>query len=196
MSEKKLSVVGLGGSLSEGSTSLKALEIALEGAQEAGADVRLFGLRELSLPMYDPSVKDVPARARELAEAVSLADAMIWSTPLYHGAMSGSFKNALDWLNLLANASPPYLTGKSVGLISAAGGAYAIQGINTMEFVVRALRGFTVPYTVPISQAWRAVEKDGHFRDPELIERLKKLGNEVVWLASRLSQHSQHSKAS
>jgi NAD(P)H-dependent FMN reductase len=29
---------------------------------------------------------------------------MIWSSPTYHGSVSGSFKNALDWLILLAEA--------------------------------------------------------------------------------------------
>jgi FMN reductase len=42
-------IVGLGGSLAEYSTSLSALNVALEGARDYGADVRLFDLRELNL---------------------------------------------------------------------------------------------------------------------------------------------------
>ena len=29
-------------------------------------------------------------------------DTMSWSSPAYHGSVSGSFRNALDWLILLA----------------------------------------------------------------------------------------------
>jgi hypothetical protein len=48
-------------------------------------------------------------------------------------------KNALDWLKLLGDRDPPYLTDKVVGLISTAGGVQALQAVNAMEFVVRAL---------------------------------------------------------
>jgi FMN reductase len=37
-----------------------------------------------------------PAGAREYADTVYRPDAMIWSSPTYHGSVSGSFKNALD----------------------------------------------------------------------------------------------------
>ena len=45
---------------------------------------------------------------------------------------SGSFKNALDWLKLLGDRNPPYLTDKVVGLISTAGGMQGLQAVNTM----------------------------------------------------------------
>ena len=46
---------------------------------------------------------------------------------MYNGTISGSFKNALDWLKLLADRKPPYLTDKVVGLISTAGGMQGLQ---------------------------------------------------------------------
>jgi hypothetical protein len=44
---RRVTIVGLGGSLAQHSASLSALSVALEGAREYGADVRLFDLREL-----------------------------------------------------------------------------------------------------------------------------------------------------
>ena len=55
--KQQLLVVGLGGSLAEQSSSRAALEIALEGAGEAGARTQIFDIRELNLPMYDPAEK-------------------------------------------------------------------------------------------------------------------------------------------
>ena len=40
-----------------------------------------------------------------------------------------------------------------VGLISAAGGIQGLQVINTMDFSVRSLRAWAVPYAVPVSGA-------------------------------------------
>jgi NAD(P)H-dependent FMN reductase len=47
------------------------------------------------------------------------------------------------------------LLDKVIGLISAAGGTQGLQAINTMEFAVRALRGWAVPYVVPVAAAAR-----------------------------------------
>ncbi len=58
---------------------------------------------------------------------------MIWSSPTYHGSVSGSFKNALDWLILLAEHAPPYLSNKPIGLVTTAGGFQGLQAVNSMD---------------------------------------------------------------
>lgn len=176
---KEIKVAGIGGSLAESSSSLAALKIALEGAAEAGAQVELLDIRELNLPMYVPGTKDVAESVRRLCEAVYEADGLLWSSPLYHGTISGSFKNALDWLDLLSDRKPAYLTDKVVGLISTAGGTQGLQAVNTMEFIVRALRGWAVPLVIPIPQAWRVFDKEGHTLDEKVAEQLHALGREV-----------------
>ena len=180
-----LSIVGLGGSYGERSRSLAALRIALDGARDAGARVGLFDVRELDLPMYDPALEP-PPNARRLAEAVASAQGMLWSSPLYHGTISGSFKNALDWLELLGDRDPPYLTDKAIGLISAAGGTQGLNAVNTMEFVVRALRGWAVPLVLPIPRVGRVFGDDGSV-DPGIRESLLTLGREVARAARQLS---------
>src|SRR5258708_25167816 len=162
----QLTVVGLGGSLARPSSSLAAVRIALDGAAEAGAQTELFDVRQLALPMFDPGNSNPPDSVLKLCEATYNADGLIWSSPMYHGTISGSFKNALDWLQLLANRQPPFLTDKVVGLISTAGGVQGLQAVNTMEFVVRSLRGWAVPLVLPIAQAWKAFDDQSNARDP------------------------------
>jgi FMN reductase len=174
-----VTIVGLGGSLAEHSASLAALTVALEGARDYGAEVRLFDLRTLNLPMFVPGADPVPAAAQELCDAVYAAQGMLWSSPLYHGTVSGAFKNALDWFQLLSDRTPPYLTDKVVGLISTAGGTHGLQAVNTMEFAVRALRGWAVPLVLPIPQAWQAF-KDGRVLDARVAEQLRALGQELA----------------
>jgi FMN reductase len=178
--DKEIKVVGLGGSLAAQSSSLAALKIALEGAAEAGAQTSLLDIRELNLPMYVPGLSDVPESVQRLCESVHSAGGLLWSSPLYHGTISGSFKNALDWLQLLSEREPAYLTDKVVGLISTAGGTQGLQAVNTMEFVVRALRGWAVPLVIPIPQAWRVFDSEGHSQDAKIAEQLHALGHEVT----------------
>jgi FMN reductase len=177
--KNRLTVVGLGGSLAKHSNSLAALKIALEGAAETGAKKEIFDVRELALPMYDPGRRPPPEVLR-MADAMYNADGLIWSSPMYHGTISGSFKNALDWLQVLGNRNPSYLTDKVVGLISTAGGVQGLQAVNTMEFVVRALRGWAVPLVLPIAQAWKVFDEQGKPTDPTLTEQLRALGREVA----------------
>jgi FMN reductase len=118
--------------MAQHSSSLAALKIALEGAAESGAAIELLDIRELGLPMYEPSNQQPPQSVLKLCDAIYRADGLIWSSPMYHGTISGSFKNALDWLQLLGDRNPPYLTDKVVGLISTAGGVQGLQAVNTM----------------------------------------------------------------
>jgi len=114
-------IMGLGGSLRADSTSRTALEVALQATTAAGAHARLVWVRDLDLPLY---TADLPVRrpVREFVDAVYACDAMIWSSPTYHGSVSGSFNNALDWVIPLAERDPTYLTNKPVGLVATAGG--------------------------------------------------------------------------
>jgi FMN reductase len=183
-----LAIVGLGGSLAETSRSRAALEVALEGAADAGAQTVLLDLRELALPMYDPDDEDEPPEnAARLIESCYGADGMVWSSPMYQGTISGAFKNALDWLHVLGRCEPPYLHDTVVGLISAAGGTQGLQAINTMEFASRALRAWAVPYVVPVATAARVFDPAGRIQDEGIETQLRTLGSEVVRVAGRFA---------
>ena len=172
-------IIGLGGSLRGASTSRTALEVALQATTAAGAHARLVSVRDLDLPLYTADLP-VPRPAREFVDAVYACDAMIWSSPTYHGSVSGSFKNALDWLILLVERDPPYLTNKPIGLVTTAGGVQGLQAINSMEFIVRALRGWSVPLVQPVAQSWRSFDRDGRLADDAVADQLRALGAEVV----------------
>jgi FMN reductase len=182
--DEPVKVVGLGGSLAPASKSLAALKVAMRGAESAGAQVELFDIRVLDLPLYTPSMK-APEAALHMCDAVHAADGLIWSSPMYHGTISGSFKNALDWFELLRKREPPYLTDKIIGLASTAGGVHGLQAVNTMEFVVRALRGFAVPLVVPVAKAWSIFDQEGQPLDDSVESQLEGLGREVAGICIR-----------
>jgi NAD(P)H-dependent FMN reductase len=71
------------------------------------------------------------------------------------------------------------LTDKVVGLISTVGGTHGLQAVNTIDFAVRALRGWEVPLVLPIPQAWQ-VFKDGRVLDKRIEDQLRALGHELA----------------
>src|SRR6476620_10890060 len=183
-----LTIVGRGGSLARRSHSLAALRVALDGAANEGAATTLLDLRELDLPLYNPDdEREPPAASSQLIESCYAADGMLWSSPMYQGTISGAFKNALDWLHTLGSRDPAFLHDEVIGLISAAGGTHGLQAINTMEFATRALRGWAVPYVVPVPTAARVFDRDGQVQDAAIEAQLRSLGAEVVRVAQRFA---------
>ena len=187
--DKRLHVVGIGGTLRDGSTGLWALEEALAAAEEAGATTELLDLRELDLPMYEPSkpFEEYGASVERLLGAMRRADAMLWSTAAYHGTLAGVTKNALDYAQFMARDEKPYLQDKVIGLVATAGGSMSeINAINEMVNVIHALRGVAAPLSVPVTQSWKVFDEEGNVRDDEVAKRLESLGRLVVELATKL----------
>jgi hypothetical protein len=52
--------------------------------------------------------------------------------------------------------------------MSAAGGTQRLPAINTMEFEVRALREWAVPYVVPVAAAGRVFDSAGRIQDESI----------------------------
>ncbi|HLB95193.1 MAG TPA: NAD(P)H-dependent oxidoreductase [Nitrospiria bacterium] len=181
-------ILGLGGGLRGESHSLTVLKVTLEAVEKAGVQTELMDLQTLRLPFYEPAktLKDYPQEVKDFIEKIARADGYVWSSPAYHGTVSGVVKNALDFIEFLSDQKPPYLDGKPVGLISTAGGTMAaVTTIQALIHTAHALRAWVVPLTIAIPQAWRLIDEQGRLKDPALEDRLKLLGNELVKFISR-----------
>lgn len=87
----------ISGSLREGSTNSAALRTV---QAVAAADVETVRYERLAqLPHFNPDDDgpSLPAAVAELRARIRDADALLFSTPEYAGALPGSFKNLLDW---------------------------------------------------------------------------------------------------
>jgi arsenic resistance protein ArsH len=140
-----------------------------------------FHISETQIPFFDQHEPQPPAAIREMCDLFLQSELQIWLTPLYHGGMTGMMKNCLDWLELTARLERPYLTDKVIGLVAWADGGQAMQGINAMDAVAKALRAWVVPYTVPLVKNHLYV--DAHRRE-FAVEHTRKLDRLVSILAN------------
>jgi FMN reductase len=135
-------VLGVAGSIRQGSYSTRSLKIALEYAKKQGAEVRLLDLNTVVLPLYDPSAP-ASKEVEHTTEAIAWADAVILASPDYHGSMSGALKNFLDYFY-------EEFAGKVFGYIVAS----HEKGLTVMEQMRTAVRqcyGWSMPYGVSIN---------------------------------------------
>ena len=189
MNIERLTVVGIGGTLHENSTSLGAMKRVLRAAEEAGVETELLDLWALDLPMYVPGKKldEYDDNVEQFLDGIREADAVVISTAAYHGTLAGVTKNALDFTQFLARDERPYLDGKVVGLVATAGGDQAAtNATGALVNVVHALRGIVAPLMVPIPKAWQLSDKQGNITDENYGGRLDRLGRLLVDLASKL----------
>jgi NAD(P)H-dependent FMN reductase len=107
------------GSTRAASTNSAVLRTAVAVAPP-GVDALLFGGLP-ALPPFNPDddsedPADLPPPVQELRSAIDAADAVLFSTPEYAGALPGAFKNVLDW----TVGAIPGLGGKPVGWVNVA----------------------------------------------------------------------------
>jgi len=148
-------IVGIGGTPRLGSTTERALALALREAEAAGARTRLLGGDFLErLPHFNPGPAGASPEQAELVAAVRAADGIILATPGYHGSLSGMVKNALDTMELTRGDERPYFHGLPVGIIVTAGGAQA-GGATLMAVrgVIHAMRGWPTPFGAALNAA-------------------------------------------
>jgi FMN reductase len=142
-------VVAIGGSTRPGSTTEQLLRMAAERIHP-DAEVRVFAGPALLLPHYVPG--KLSNAAHDLVAAARAADVLILGSPGYHGCLSGTVKNAIDYLEELAMDDPPYLDGKVVGCVATAyGWQAAVNTLSALRQVVAALRGWSTPYGIAVN---------------------------------------------
>ncbi len=92
-----MKILALSGSLRSASINSAVLR-AISDLAPATIEVRLFsGLGDL--PLYNPDLEPAPpAVALQLRNEVAIADALLIASPEYAHGVTGTIKNALDWL--------------------------------------------------------------------------------------------------
>jgi FMN reductase len=177
-------VLGIGGSLRDGSQSERALRIALTGAAEAGAKTHAITGGDLVLPFYDVAIGERSEPALRLIEAFREADGIVVVSPGYHGALSGLVKNALDYVEDLRDDRRPYLDGRAVGLAAVSTGwQAAVTTLDQLRTIAHALRGWSTPLGGSINSAEVKFDETGGASEEKVVRTLRLIGRQVTEFA-------------
>ena len=177
-------IVGVGGTLRDGSTSERALSFALSAAAEMGCATKLFAGNAINFPPYDPANRQRGVAEKALVEALRRADGVILSSPGYHGTISGVLKNALDYTEDLRGDARAYLSDRAVGIIVCADGIQAMGStLGTLRSIAHALRAWPTPFAAVVNSGAQPFAGDGTCGSSEVEQSLRLVAAQVVELA-------------
>jgi FMN reductase len=189
VTEKKLLIVGLGGSGNPTGSTERILKHALIAAEAEGAETLYFDGKALDMPMYSYGGTRTD-QAKALIDALRRADGIIIASPGYHGTVSGLIKNALDYVEDMAKDDRVYFEGRAVGLIAVAAGWQATGStLATLRSITHALRGWPTPMAVAVNSAQPVFLEDGSVSDPSITKQLEILASQVLQFAKMTSLH-------
>ena len=180
--EKMPLVVGLGGTTGEGSSTERALRMALGAAAGEGMRTKWFGGEFLArLPLYRPGVRERTAEELDLVAAVRECSGLILASPAYHGSVSGLVKNAIDLLEETAGDGRVYLDDVPVGIVvTAYGWAATGSTVAALRSIAHALRGWPTPYAAAVNSAVTRFDAEGGCSDALVAEQLERVGKQVA----------------
>jgi chromate reductase len=150
-----MKVVGISGSLREGSHNTALLRAAAE-LLPPGAELELVEIGDLPLYNEDLDADPAPEPVRRFREAIASADAVVISTPEYNASIPGALKNAIDW------ASRPFpdnaFRDKPVLVIGASTGLFgAVWAQAEVRKVLNHIGADVIDTELPIGQAHESV---------------------------------------
>ena len=126
--------------------------------------------RMTDLPHFNPDddVDPLPAAVADLRRRIEAADAVLFCTPEYAGALPGSFKNLLDW-----TVGGPEMYGKPVAWVNAsASPTRAAKAHESLETVLRTIHADVVAVACTHIAVGRDRVADGVVADPEVRGRV------------------------
>lgn len=189
----KPTVLAFAGSTRQDSYNKKLVQIAAQGASDAGADVTYLDLRDLPLPLFDEDLEvreGLPLNAKKLKELMIAHQGFLIASPEYNSSISAVLKNAIDWASRPQPGEAPLacFRGKVAVLMSASPGALGgLRGLVHIRAILGNLSVLVLPEQRAIGSAYDAFTPEGKLKDLAQQEAVVQLGAKLTQILSKLS---------
>ena len=164
------------GSLGQRSYSRLLVEEAGRLLRAMGAETSIFDPRELpingSVPKEQPKVQEL--------RALSLwSEGQVWCSPEMHGAVTGVFKNQIDWLPLEEGSVRP-AQGRTLAVMQVSGGSQSFNAVNTLRLLGRWMRMVTIPNQSSVPRAYEQFDEAGRMKPSANYDRVVDVMEELL----------------
>jgi FMN reductase len=179
-------VLGLSGSITDGSKTETAVEQALAGAAAHGVDTELVHLGDYDIVEADGRSLDAyEGDTAAVLDAIVDADAYVIGSPVYRASYSGVLKNLFDMIPRgMWQADVAPLESAAVGLVATGATPHHYLMVDQE---LRPVMGFFGACTVGGVYAHGDQFEDGAIVDDDITGRLTSLGGAVVDVGEALA---------
>lgn len=175
------------GSLRHQSKSKLLAEEAGRILEHMGAEVKYFD--PTGLPVFDGDQSVEHSKVKELRNLAHWSEGQVWSSPEYHGNMSGLLKTMIDWIPLSLGAVRP-TQGKTLAVMQVTGGSQSFNAVNSMRVLGRWMRMVTIPNQSSVPKAYNEFNEDGSMKDSPLRDRVVDVMEELMRFTYLIRENS------
>ena len=108
------------------------------------------------------------------------SEAMVWSTPERHGAMTGIMKTQIDWIPLAPIGGVRPTQGKTLAVMQVCGGSQSFNAVNQLRILGRWMRLLTIPNQSSVAKAWDEFDEDGRMKPGPYYNRIVDVMEELM----------------
>ena len=187
-------LLAFSGSLRKNSWNHQLVQVAAQGAREAGAIVTEIRLKDYGMPIYDQDWFDengFPESVLELKAMMKEHDGFIIASPEYNGSLSGALKNAIDWASRSEPGESPLALScfrdKTAAIMATSpGGLGGLRGLNHLRNILDGMGVFVIPDQKAVPNAMKVFDAQGHLTDERQREAIANLGKKLAQVTTKL----------
>jgi len=186
-------ILALAGSTRQNSYNQQVLDIAVDGAREAGAEVTMVNLKHYSLPLFNEDLErsaGEPEAAAKLKQLFFEHDGLLIASPEYNSSITPLLKNTIDWVSRKVGDETPLQAyrGKVATLMSASPGALGgLRGLVHLRSILGNIGVVVLPDQIAVSRAHEALNDDGQLKDENLQKNVRGLGGNLAEMLKKLA---------
>lgn len=187
-------ILAFAGSAREASLNKYLVQVAAQGAKNAGAQVTYLDFRDLPLPLYDQDLEEregLPENVLKLKTLMKEHQGFLIASPEYNSSVTPLLKNAIDWASRPEPGEPPLaltcFKNKVAAILSTSpGGLGGLRGLVHLRSILGNIGVLVIPQQKTIPNAFQVFNEQGQIQDPDLQADVEQIGAQLATLLAKL----------
>ncbi|MFT5523779.1 MAG: chromate reductase [Pirellulaceae bacterium] len=184
-------ILAFSGSARKDSYNNRLVQVAAEGARNAGAAVTVLNLKDYPLPLFDEDLElaGTPENALTLKQIFLEHDGLLISCPEYNSSITPLLKNTIDWVSRPAEGEGRLAAyqGKVASLMAASpGGLGGQRGLVHVRAILGSIGVIVLPGQLAIPRAFEAFDETGRLKDDKMQAGIEGLGAQLAEVLGKL----------
>jgi NAD(P)H-dependent FMN reductase len=188
-------ILAFAGSARTGSFNKKLVQVAAEGAKQAGVEVTYIDLRDYPMPLYDEDLQEkegFPDSVLKFKALLKSHQGFLIACPEYNSSITPLLKNAIDWASRPEEGEPPLALTcfkEKVAAIMATspGGLGGLRGLVHVRSILESIGTIVIPEQKALPGAYQAFDEQGNLTDEKQRDSVMAIGKRLAEVTAKLN---------